>query len=484
MIYVTPIFIEETFQMTNNSAGVIIGAGPAGLSAAETLSKSNHRFIVLEANHRIGGISATIKYNDFYFDLGVHRFFTKNKEIDRYVIDLLGSDRVMVDRSSVILLNGKIFTYPLKPVNAIFGLGPVTAAAIISNYVMERLKYNRRPPRSLEDWVIRQFGKTLYRLFFKTYTEKVWGIDCDRISAEWAVQRIKGLSLRTAIIDAFWGKREKDASSLVKHFYYPRKGIGMICDKLAETVKAPNQLLINSPVTELFHDGEKITAVAYSGKQGKDKIASDFVISSMPITELITSLKPAPPGEIIKAAQWLKYRSIIFVALMFDFPSITEHTWVYIHDPQIKLARFHEPKNCSIEMAPRDKACLVFEHFCNEGDAVWNASDEELYEKTKWDFKKTNITPEASNKITDYKVVRVPKAYPLYEVGFSRYLLKIRDYLKGFKNLQLVGRYGTYKYNNLDHSLETGIKGAQNILGADHDTFMVNIESEYHEEIE
>ena len=470
--------------MKNNSIGVIIGAGPAGLSAAETLSNSTRRFIVLEANNRIGGISATVKHNGFYFDLGVHRFFTKNKEIDRYVADLLGSDRVMVDRSSVILLNGKFFAYPLKPANAIFGLGPITAMSIITNYVMERFKYNRRPPRSLEDWVISQFGKTLYRLFFKTYTEKVWGIACNRISSEWAVQRIKGLSLRTAIIDAFWGKREKDASSLLKHFYYPKKGIGMICEKLAETIEAPNQLLLDAPATQLFHDGEKITAVTYFGKQREEKIDSDFVISSMPITELITSLKPAPPGEIVEAAQWLKYRSIIFVALMFDFPSITEHTWVYIHDPQIELARFHEPKNCSIEMAPKNKTCIVLEHFCNEGDAVWNSSDEELYEKTKQDFKKTRIKPEAYDKILDYKVVRVPKAYPLYEVGFSRYLLKIRDYLKGFNNLQLVGRYGTYKYNNLDHSLETGIKGAQNILGADHDTFMVNIEPEYHEEIE
>jgi len=389
---------------------------------------------------------------------------------------------VLVNRSSVILLNGKFFDYPLRPTNAIFGLGPLTAVSIISDYVIERLKYNRRFPRSLEDWVIRQFGKTLYRLFFKIYTEKVWGIDCNNISSEWAVQRIKGLSLRTAIIDAFWGKREKDASSLVKHFAYPKKGIGMICEKLAETINAPNQLLLNSPVTELFHDEKKITAVAYSGKTGIEKVETDFVISSMPITELITSLRPLPPDEIIEAARWLKYRSIIFVALMFDLPSITDYTWIYIHDPHISLGRFHEPKNCSIEMAPKDKSCLVFEHFCNEGDALWNASVEELYEKTKQDFKKTGISPIANNKILDYKVVKVPKAYPLYEVGFSRYLLKIRDYLKGFKNLQLVGRYGTYKYNNLDHSLETGIKGAQNILGADHDTFMVNIETEYHEE--
>lgn len=474
---------KGNFKMENKNVGVIIGAGPAGLSAAETLSKSDHRFIVLEATNRIGGISATIKHNGFYFDLGVHRFFTKNKEINQYVANLLGNNRVLADRSSVILLNGKFFAYPLKPVNAIFGLGPLTAVSIILNYAAERFKFNRRPPRSLEDWTMSQFGKTLYRLFFKTYTEKVWGIDCNKISSEWAVQRIRGLSLRTAIIDAFWEKREKDATSLVKHFYYPKKGIGMISDKLLETIQPPNRLFLNSPATELFHDGEKITAVAYSGREEKEKIGTDFVISSMPITELITSLRPLPPAEIIEAARWLKYRSIIFVALMFDIPSITEHTWVYIHDPQISLGRFHEPKNCSIEMAPKGKTCLVFEHFCDEGDTLWNASDEELFEKTKQDFKKTHITPEANDKILDYRVVRVPKAYPLYEVGFSRYLLKIRDYLKRFNNLQPVGRYGTYKYNNLDHSLETGIKGAQNILGADHDTFMVNIEPDYHEEI-
>ena len=157
--------------MENKKVGVIIGAGPAGLSAAETLSKSNHRFIALEATNRIGGISATVKHKDFYFDLGVHRFFTKNKEIDRYVANLLGSNRVLVDRSSVILLKGKFFDYPLNPKNAIFGLGPLTATSIILHYIIERLKYNRRPPRSLEDWVIRQFGKTLYRLFFKEWKD-------------------------------------------------------------------------------------------------------------------------------------------------------------------------------------------------------------------------------------------------------------------------------------------------------------------------
>ena len=469
--------------MENKNVGVIIGAGPAGLSAAETLSKTNRKFMVLEASNHTGGISATIKHNDFYFDLGGHRFFTKNKEIDKYVADLLGDELVYVDRSSKILLNGTFFDYPLNPTNAIFGLGPITAMSIIANYLMERFKYNRRPPRSLEDWVISQFGKTLYRLFFKTYTEKVWGIDCNRISAEWGAQRIKGLSLRTAIIDAFWQKRQKDASSLVKHFTYPKKGIGMICEKLAGKIKEPNRLLFDSPVTELFHDGERITAVVYSGKQGKKKIESDFIISSMPITELITSLKPMPPDEIVEAARWLRYRGLVCVALMFDLPFVTNQTWIYVHDPLVDFGRLHEPKNWSIDMAPKDKSCLVFEYFCNEGDAIWNAPDEELYGKTRRDFRKSAISPEANDRIFDYKVVRVPKTYPLYEIGFSRHLLKIRDYLKSFKNLQLVGRYGTYKYNNLDHSIETGIKGAQNIMGAHHDTFTVNIEDEYLEEI-
>ena len=468
--------------METKARGVIIGAGPAGLSAAETLSKSDHRFTVLEATDHTGGISATISHNGFLFDLGGHRFFTKNRAIDDYVSKLLGDELVLVDRSSKILLDGKFFDYPLKPVNAIFGLGPLTATSIIFNYVMERFTFNRPAPRSLEDWVISQFGKTLYMLFFKTYTEKVWGIDCNRISAEWGVQRIKGLSLRTAIIDAFWKKRKKDAASLLKHFTYPKKGIGVICDKLAETIQPPNSLLFNTPVQEVFHDGKTISAVSYRDREGERKIESDFVISSMPITELILALRPLPPDEVIEAARWLKYRDLVCVALMFNQPFVTDQTWIYVHDPSIDFGRLHEPKNWSIHMAPEGKSCVVFEYFCNEGDAVWNAPDEKLFEKTKDDFRKSRIAPQASDTVFDYKVVRTTKTYPLYEIGFSRHLLKIRDYLKGFKNLQLVGRYGTYKYNNLDHSLETGIKGAQNILGANHDTFMVNVEDEYLEE--
>ena len=465
--------------MTDKKVGVIIGAGPAGLSAAETLSKSDRRFTVLEASDHTGGISATIRHNDFLFDLGGHRFFTKNSEIDRYVSNLLGNGLVSVDRSSKILLNGRLFDYPLRPVNAIFGLGPLTAADIIFNYLIERFKFNRPAPRSLEDWVISQFGKTLYRLFFKTYTEKVWGIPCSRISAEWGVQRIKGLSLRTALIDAFWKKRKKDAASLVKHFTYPSKGIGVICEKLAETICEPNSLLFNAPAKEVFHEGNTIQAIGYGRPEGGGKIETDFVISSMPITDLILSLRPLPPGEIVEAARWLKYRDLVCVALMFEMPFVTDQTWIYVHDPAIDFGRLHEPKNWSIHMAPPDKSCVVFEYFCNEGDSIWNASDEKLFEQTRRDFEKSAISPKAISRIVDYRVVRTSKTYPLYEIGFSRHLLKIRDYLRGFTNLQLVGRYGTYKYNNLDHSLETGIKGAQNILGANHDTFMVNIEDDY-----
>ena len=439
--------------------------------------------MVLEASDHTGGISATIKHNDFLFDLGGHRFFTKNSEIDRYVSNLLGNELVSVDRSSKILLNGKLFDYPLRPVNAIFGLGPLTAAEIIFNYVSERFNFNRPAPRSLEDWVISQFGKTLYLLFFKTYTEKVWGIDCNRISAAWGVQRIKGLSLRTAIVDAFWKKRKKDAASLVKHFTYPKKGIGVICEKLADTIREPNSLLFNAPVEEIYHEEGTITAVVRGGREGERRIATDFVISSMPITNLVLSLRPLPPDEIVQAARWLKYRDLVCVALMFETNFVTDQTWIYVHDPAIDFGRLHEPKNWSIHMAPPGKSCVVFEYFCNEGDTLWNASDEELYEKTKKDFHKSGIAPHANDAVFDYKVVRTAKTYPLYEIGFSRYLLKIRDYLREFKNLQLVGRYGTYKYNNLDHSLETGIKGAQNILGAHHDTFMVNIEDRYLEEM-
>jgi protoporphyrinogen oxidase len=463
--------------------GVIIGAGPAGLSAAETLSKSDTRFTVLETNGFTGGLSTTINHNGFYFDLGGHRFFTKNREIDQYVDRLLGDDKVMVDRTSKILLRGKFFDYPLKPTNAMLGLGPLTATAVIFNYLIQRIKLADAPPRNLEDWMVREFGTTLYRLFFQTYTEKVWGIPCSRISAAWGAQRIKGLSLRTAIIDALWKKREKDTASLVTHFAFPRKGIGVICDKLAETIRHPSRLLYEAPATALYHDGGKITAVEYSGSSGGGRIETDYVISSMPITELITSLRPAPPADILEAACALKYRDLVCVALMFDMPFVTDQTWIYVHEKNITFGRLHEPRNWSVEMAPPGKSCVVFEYFCNEGDAVWNKADQELVETTKQAFEKARIAPGATQKMIDHKVVRSTKAYPSYEIGFSQPLLKIRNYLKQFENLQLIGRYGTYKYNNLDHSIETGIKGAQNILGAQHDTFMVNMEDEYLEEV-
>lgn len=459
--------------------GVIIGAGPAGLSAAERLSRSDRRFTVLEASDHTGGISATIAHNGFLFDLGGHRFFTKNAEIDAYVSDLLGAENTSVDRSSKILLRGKLFDYPLNPTNAILGLGIPKAMQILFNYVLQRLKPGREPA-NLEQWMVKEFGQTLYELFFKVYTEKVWGIPCSQISAAWGAQRIKGLSLRTAILDAFWKKRGKDAASLVKNFTYPCKGIGMICDKLAERVQAPNDIMFNAGVTELIHDGSRITAVSHAGN---GRIDTDFVVSSMPITELVTSLRPLPPDEIVRAARSLNYRDLICVALMFDLPRVTDQTWIYVHEPHIQFGRLHEPKNWSVAMAPPEKSCVVFEYFCNEGDEMWTMPDEDLAARTRRDFQMTNITPGAADKVIDFKIVRTVKTYPSYETGFSRHLIAIRDYLKQFENLQLVGRYGTYKYNNLDHSIETGLKGAENILGADHDTFMVNTEDEYLEEI-
>jgi protoporphyrinogen oxidase len=231
------------------------------------------------------------------------------------------------------------------------------------------------------------------------------------------------------------------------------------------------------------HPPYTMTAVEYAGAGGGGRIETDFVISSMPITELITSLRPAPPADILEAASALKYRDLVCVALMFDMPFVTDQTWIYVHEKNIEFGRLHEPRNWSIEMAPPGKSCVVFEYFCNEGDAIWNRADSDLVEITKRDFEKARIAPGAIKNLIDYKVVKSAKAYPSYEIGFSHPLLKIRDYLKRFENLQLIGRYGTYKYNNLDHSIETGIKGAQNILGAHHDTFMVNMEDEYLEEI-
>ncbi|MHB1391138.1 MAG: NAD(P)/FAD-dependent oxidoreductase [Thermoleophilia bacterium] len=462
----------------------VIGAGPAGLSAAFVLSENDRRLVVLEMSGQVGGISRTIEKDGFRFDIGGHRFFTKDDEVNEFFSRILGDEAIWVPRSSKIFYLNKYFDYPLKPANAIFGMGIGTTAKCLADYGYVKVRNLFRQPQvvSLEDWVSNEFGRELFKLFFKNYTEKVWGIDCNRIDAEWAAQRIKGLSLRVAVKDALFPQKNGKVATLIDRFMYPRLGIGRISERLADEVVAHgNEVRIQSKAAAINHEGDRVTSIDVESSAGSYNLAVEQLVSSMPLTELVLAMHPAAPAQVVEAASALRYRDLITVNLLIDKPQVTDQTWIYIHDPSITLGRIHEPKNWSVAMAPEGKSSIVAEYFCFAGDEVWNMDDQNLVDLTVSDLDKRLGFLKQEDVIEGF-VVRVPKAYPMYELGYEKPLKIVMDYVDGFSNLQIVGRYGTYKYNNMDHSIKTGILAARNLLGESHDIHQVNADKEYHEE--
>lgn len=462
----------------------VIGAGPAGLSAAYILSGNGRDAVVLEKSSQVGGISRTIERDGFRFDIGGHRFFTKDEEVDDFFREVLGDEAIWVKRSSKIFYHDRYFDYPLKPANALFGMGVGTTFKCLAGYGGVKVKNLVRKPQivSLEDWVSNEFGGELFRLFFKDYTEKVWGIDCDQICAEWAAQRIKGLSLRVAVKDALFSGNNGKVATLIDRFMYPRLGIGRISERMAGQVeRSGNEVRMQSRVAAVNHEDGRIVSVEVETPAEKYTLKVDSLISSMPLTELVEAMRPAAPADVLEAVRKLRYRDLVTVNLMIDKPQVTSETWIYIHDPSIRLGRIHEPRNWSEAMAPEGKSSIVAEYFCFAGDDTWNMDDQELIDLTVRDLD-TRLGFLKKEEVIDGFVVRTPKAYPSYELGYEEPLEKIRDYIDGFANLQIVGRYGTYKYNNMDHSMKTGMLAARNLLGESHDIAAVNLEQEYHEE--
>ena len=472
--------------MTKTSTDVcVIGAGPAGLCAAFVLTQNKKDTVVLEMSDQIGGISRTVVRDGFRFDIGGHRFFTKDDEVDQLFREILGDEIIWVNRTSKIFYRDKYFDYPLKPANALFGMGIGTTARCLADYGSLKVRNLFRQPEivSLEDWVSNEFGHELFKLFFKNYTEKVWGIDCNQICAEWAAQRIKGLSLRVAVKEAIRPSKNGKVTTLIDKFMYPRLGIGRISERLAEDVETlGNEVRMRSRVTAVNHDGGRVTSVDIEAPEGPYTLEVGSLCSSMPLTELVTAMRPAAPADVIAAAHKLRYRDLITVNLMINKPRVTEDTWIYIHEPTITLGRIHEPRNWSPEMAPAGKSSIVAEYFCFQDGEVWNMDDQDLIDLTVSDLD-TRLGFLKKEDIIDAFVVRTPKAYPMYELGYEEPLRKVLDYVGGFSNLEIVGRYGTYKYNNMDHSMKTGLLAARNLLGESRqDVLDVNRAREYHEE--
>ena len=466
---------------------VIIGAGPAGLTAAYELCKAGIRPVVLERDAVVGGLARTVNHKGFRFDIGGHRFYTKVEAIESLWREVLSErDFQRRRRLSRIFYNKKFFHYPLRASSMIFNLGLWDATLILASYLRARLS-PERGEETFEQWVTNRFGRRLYTMFFKTYTEKVWGIPCSEISAEWAAQRIRGLSLPALLKDLLLrqqsGKGEV-VKTLINEFDYPRLGPGMMWETMAELVLARGGTISPSTQVERLHwtraAGVEAVEVTRGGRT--KMVRGTHFISSMPVRELVRKLDPAPPAEVSAAADRLQYRDFIIVALIVNRRDLFPDNWIYIHDPGLKLGRVQNFKNWSPEMVPDPaKTCLGLEYFCFEGDGLWGMPDEELIALGKRELEELGLALAA--EVEEGTVVRVPKAYPVYDSAYKQSLATLRGFFDTLSNLQLVGRNGMHKYNNQDHSMLTAMLAVKNILGARYDLWEVNAEQEYHEEV-
>ena len=473
----------------------VLGAGPAGLTAAYLLGKHNVPVVVLEADPQyVGGISRTARYKGYHFDIGGHRFFSKAKEVEDLWTELLPDDMLLRPRSSRLYYAGKFFAYPLKGIEALKKLGPVEAALCVASYAKARA-FPKENPTNLEDWVSNQFGERLYRIFFKTYTEKVWGMPCNEISADWAAQRIQGLSLSTAIKNALFPSKKVAATesdrkdvikTLIDSFRYPRKGPGMLWEACAEKVKAQGGAIhMGHRVDRLAYDEDrrtwKVGFVREDGSRGE--LEARAVISSAPLREVASSLEPAMSAEALRAAGALKYRDFLTVVLILEDKELFDDNWIYIHDPGVKVGRIQNFKSWSPEMVPDPKmACYGLEYFCFEGDGLWAASDEELLAQAKRELEEVGLAK--ASDVKDGCVVRQKKAYPVYDDDYTNNVDVVRREMEErFPSLYLVGRNGMHKYNNQDHAMMTAMLTVENIVhGArTYDVWQVNQDAEYHE---
>jgi protoporphyrinogen oxidase len=459
---------------------MIIGAGPAGLAAAHHLTRTGHFSVhLIEKSNDVGGIARTESHNGYLFDIGGHRFFSKDPAINALWQEMLGEDFLAVRRQTRICYRDRMFSYPLRLFETIGKLSLRESLLIFVSYLQARL-FPHKEEKTFEQWTINHFGKRLYEMFFKTYTEKVWGIPCTEIRADWAAQRIKNLSFREVLSHAFF--KNAQAVSLIEVFSYPRRGSGMMWERFAETIRTNKGCVdLNSQVVAIHHDGKMIREVTYRFENVLSRKPIDALISSVPLDNLTTLLDPLPPPEIIEASAKLRYRSFIIIILVLNKKDIFPDQWLYIHSPEVQVGRIENFGNWSSEMVPDpETTSLGLEYFCDENDALWTSSDHSLIRMAIHEAGYLGITGPA--EVIDSCVVRQAKAYPVYDEHYREHVETLKSYLEQFMNLQTAGRNGTHRYNNMDLAMTSGILAAQNITGSRHDVWMVGTSPGYLEE--
>jgi protoporphyrinogen oxidase len=478
--------------MTVDAEIFVIGAGPAGLTAAYCLTKETPSVIVIEKDPLyVGGISRTVRHGNFLFDIGGHRFFSKAKEVVDLWHEILPDDFITRRRLSRIFYGGKFYSYPLSAFQALRNLGIFTSTACVLSYAFAKA-FPIASPRSFHDWVRNRFGERLFQIFFKTYTEKVWGMSCDEISADWAAQRIKGLDLRVAVMNALkhsFGRKAKPGAgsdvvkTLIETFQYPRRGPGMMWEAAAAKVtERGGRILMGRELVELAYDDvQKLWRIGVTTSGGKrESYTARHVVNSAPVRELVQKLAPKPISLL--QARALRYRDFLTVALMIDKPDVFADNWIYIHDPSVKVGRVQNFGSWSPEMAPAGMTCLGLEYFCFEDDGLWAMSDEDLIALATREVAKVGLV--SATDVVDGCVVRQPKAYPVYDDAYRDHMATIRlDLEQNYPSLHLIGRNGMHKYNNQDHAMMTAMLTARNILAGEriYDIWQVNEDAEYHE---
>jgi protoporphyrinogen oxidase len=461
---------------------IILGAGPAGLTAAYELSGKGVSSIVLERDSVVGGLAKTVDYKGHLFDLGGHRFYTKIALIERIWRDVLGADFLARPRLSRIYYRSRFFSYPLDAADVVRGLGPLEILMCGLSYLRSHI-FPQKPETNLAMWVSNRFGRRLFGMFFESYTEKVWGIPCTEISSDWAAERIRGLSFLTLVKHVFNGRRsqngKKTIRTLIREFHYPRRGPGMMWTRMQELLEERgSRVILNTPVQKILWEDGRIVGIRAGDRlyQGK------HFISSLAIRDLFELMDPAPPPDMLRAAVDFHYRDFITIGLIVRGTNLFPDNWIYIHEPAVKVGRIQNYTNWSREMSPEpDKtSSLGMEYFCFENDALWRAPDAELLALARRELALLGLVKHED--ILDGKVVRVSKAYPVYDDTYRQSLEAVRQFLGTVPNLQLVGRNGMHRYNNQDHSMLTALMAARNILGEKFDLWQMHGDTEYLEE--